>query len=86
MFTQSDWMSCHFGSSLMLSHCSATFPMMEVSATCIIVCHQPDGFRVVWMSMCEELGIAALEMHAFMPSAVTDFLCFPGDTKVGLWM
>ena len=67
--------------------------MMEGSATYIIVCHQPDGFRVVWMSMCEELGIAALEMHAFMSSAVTDFfvsqvirkLASGCDSRVGLW-
>ena len=45
--------------------------MVEGSA--IIVCHQPDGFCVVCMSIFGETGNAAWAMQALMLSAVTDF-------------
>ena len=55
--------------------------MVEGSA--IIVCHQPDGFCVVWTSIFGETGNAAWAMQVLMLSAVTDFE-FPSYTKVGL--
>ena len=64
-------MSCHFESPLILPQFSSIVLMVEGSA--IIVCHQPDGFCVVWMSIFGETGNAAWAMQALMLSAVTDF-------------
>ena len=66
-------------SPLILSQFSVIVLMVEGSA--INVCHQPDGFCVIWMSILEEIGNTGFD-------AVSSYriLSSPYNTEVGLWI